>query len=71
MLIDERTPRLTNRQIEVAHMLLDGMRLREIAQALSISYDTVKQHVAWIYRALGVRSRREMLARYALTDIGG
>lgn len=50
---------LTPRQQEVLQGLLQGKPNKLIAAELSISGDTVKDHVAAIFRALGVNSRTQ------------
>jgi LuxR family maltose regulon positive regulatory protein len=54
---------LTDRELAVLR-LFDGERsLRQIAQSLYVSVNTVKTHVKSIYRKLGVSSREEALER--------
>jgi DNA-binding NarL/FixJ family response regulator len=55
--------KLTIRQREVLGELLKGRASKEIARALSIAEGTVKIHLAAIYRALGVRTRAEAIAK--------
>jgi DNA-binding NarL/FixJ family response regulator len=55
--------KLTARQREVLGELLKGRASKEIARALDIAEGTVKIHLAAIYRALGVRTRAEAIAR--------
>lgn len=55
---------LRPRETEVLQRLATGQRNREIAHDLSISENTVKFHVASIYRKLGVQSRAEATAHY-------
>ena len=55
--------KLTIRQREVLNELLKGMASKEIARALDIAEGTVKIHLAAIYRALGVRTRAEAIAK--------
>ncbi|MBX3511548.1 MAG: response regulator transcription factor [Hyphomonadaceae bacterium] len=55
--------KLTLRQKEVLHELLKGQASKEIARTLDIAEGTVKIHLAAIYRALGVRTRAEAIAR--------
>jgi DNA-binding NarL/FixJ family response regulator len=55
--------KLTIRQKEVLGELLKGRASKEIARALSIAEGTVKIHLAAIYRALGVRTRAEAIAK--------
>lgn len=54
---------LTDRQKQVLDQLLLGQSSKEIARALDVAEGTVKIHLAAIYRALGVRSRAEAIAR--------
>ena len=50
---------LTPRQHEVLELLVQGKSNREIAEAMGLSENTVKVHLAAIYRVLGVSSRVE------------
>jgi DNA-binding NarL/FixJ family response regulator len=52
---------LTPRQHEVLALLVEGKSNREIAEALGLSENTVKVHLAAVFRALGVSSRTEAL----------
>ncbi len=55
--------KLTARQKEVLGELLKGQASKEIARSLDIAEGTVKIHLAAIYRALGVRTRAEAIAK--------
>lgn len=55
--------KLTLRQRDVLAELLKGQASKEIARTLDIAEGTVKIHLAAIYRALGVRTRAEAIAR--------
>lgn len=55
--------KLTARQKEVLNELLKGLASKEIARSLDIAEGTVKIHLAAIYRALGVRTRAEAIAK--------
>lgn len=55
--------KLTARQKEVLHELLKGHSSKEIARTLDIAEGTVKIHLAAIYRAIGVRTRAEAIAK--------
>lgn len=55
--------KLTGRQREVLKELLKGQASKEIARSLDIAEGTVKIHLAAIYRALGVRTRAEAIAK--------
>lgn len=50
---------LTQRESEVLHQLAHGLTNKEIALALSISYETVKEHVQHILRKVGVTDRTQ------------
>jgi DNA-binding NarL/FixJ family response regulator len=50
---------LTKRESEVLKQLALGLSNKEIAQALSISYETVKEHVQHVLRKLGVSDRTQ------------
>lgn len=50
---------LTQRESEVLRQLALGLTNKEIAQALSISYETVKEHVQHILRKIGVSDRTQ------------
>jgi len=50
---------LTQRESEVLRQLALGLTNKEIAQALSISYETVKEHVQHILRKVGVSDRTQ------------
>jgi len=54
--------RLSDREREVAELLLLGMPYRDIGSQLFISAKTVEHHVARIRRRLGAESRSEMLS---------
>jgi DNA-binding NarL/FixJ family response regulator len=50
---------LTRRESEVLRQLALGLTNKEIAQALGISYETVKEHVQHILRKIGVADRTQ------------
>ena len=50
---------LTQRESEVLRQLALGLTNKEIAQALDISYETVKEHVQHILRKVGVSDRTQ------------
>jgi LuxR family transcriptional regulator, maltose regulon positive regulatory protein len=57
------TDQLTAREHAVLALLPTGLSVREIADELGISRDTVKTHTKRIYQKLGVSSRRNAVAR--------
>ena len=54
--------RLTKREVDIARFLPSRLTVREIAQELYISQNTLKFHLKVIYRKLGVSSRAEAAA---------
>jgi DNA-binding CsgD family transcriptional regulator len=55
--------RLTGRELAVLQQLQEEVSLRQIADDLYVSYNTVKSHTRAVYRKLGARSRAEALVR--------
>ncbi|MFO1199835.1 MAG: response regulator transcription factor [Burkholderiaceae bacterium] len=53
---------LTERQRQIAELLAEGLTTKEICRRLNISPNTVKTHVASIFRALGVSNRAQIVA---------
>ncbi len=58
-----RSDGLTQREREVALLVADGLRSREVADRLSIAPQTVKSHLKTIFDKLGVRNRVELSRR--------
>jgi DNA-binding NarL/FixJ family response regulator len=66
-------PRLTDRELQVLRLVARGMANRDIAAALFISENTVKNHVRNILEKLQLHSRMEAVAyavREKLLDLG-
>jgi DNA-binding NarL/FixJ family response regulator len=61
----DRPMHLTNRQVEVLQMFAEGLSLKEIADALQISYRTVRFHKFGIMEELGIQTNSE-LVQYAM-----
>jgi LuxR family maltose regulon positive regulatory protein len=55
--------RLSARELEVLHLIADGLSNHEIADELVLAVTTVKKHASNIYGKLGVHSRTEAVAR--------
>jgi predicted ATPase/DNA-binding CsgD family transcriptional regulator len=58
-------PRLTRREIQVAHLLAEGLTNREIAQRLVISQRTAEGHVEHVLEKMGFKSRAQVAAWFA------
>ena len=56
---------LSARELQVLHLICDGLTGKEIAQRLGISPKTVEFHRADVYKRLGVKSTAH-LVRYAI-----
>ncbi|MDQ4075724.1 MAG: response regulator transcription factor, partial [Chloroflexota bacterium] len=54
---------LTDRELEVLHLLAQGLTNRQMAEALSVVLGTVKAHNNRIYGKLGVSNRVQAVAR--------
>jgi len=59
--VDEIGTVLTPREIEIARLVMQGFKNREIAQKLSISEGTVKIHLHNVYEKLGIDGRLDLL----------
>jgi DNA-binding CsgD family transcriptional regulator len=56
-----RERNLTNRQMEIVRLMLQGRGNREIAETLCISENTLKVHARSIYAKMGVANKRELM----------
>ena len=65
----ESTSNLTSREIELLQLVARGQSNKAIAQALSISPNTVKYHMKSILQKLGVQNRAEAVATALRTGI--
>lgn len=54
---------LTPRQAEVLALMLKGLPNKRVAQVLSLTEPTVKEHVSGILERLGARNRIELITR--------
>lgn len=64
-----RQYKLTDREIDVAVLLLAGYNATDVAKILMISVNTVKTHAKNLYAKMGVHNRRELIE--ALNAIEG
>jgi DNA-binding CsgD family transcriptional regulator len=53
---------LTRREREVARLVIDGLSTEDIATALFISVNTVRDHLKMIFGKVGVGRRQELIA---------
>ena len=60
---------LTPRQKQIVEGLVDGLSYKMIADKLSISLDTVRDHIKRIYRTLEVNSKAEVIRKALEGDI--
>jgi DNA-binding NarL/FixJ family response regulator len=60
---------LTKRESEVLKQLAFGLTNKEIAQALGISYETVKEHVQHVLKKLGVADRTQAAVWAVRNDV--
>lgn len=61
---EPRISSLSPRQKQVLLYLLEGLTEKEVAGELGLSKPTVHEHATMLYRAMGVSSRPELLARF-------
>ena len=59
---------LTPSESRVARLAAGGAGNRDIAEQLMVSVNTVESHLRRVYAKLGIRSRRELIVRFALGD---
>jgi DNA-binding NarL/FixJ family response regulator len=59
---ESRAKDLTDRELEVLSLLAQGSSTRDVAQALSISPSTARNHIQNILHKLNVHSRLEAVA---------
>lgn len=65
------SPLLTARQVSIVRLVAAGHADRNIARTLGISPRTVHAHLQNVYRALGVASRTEAVARLRAASLPG
>lgn len=67
-MINERLDRLktlTPREQEVYSYLVKGLKMREIASLMGVSYSTVNFHCKGLYKKLGINTRAQLFLQYA------
>ncbi|WP_349815885.1 response regulator transcription factor [Curvibacter sp. CHRR-16] len=71
LLNSDHQENLTQRQIKVLQLLLDGLSNKDIAERLFISEETVKSHVAAILRHFDVQNRTQAVVAAARSGYMG
>ena len=66
-----QSPLLTPRQLDVMRCLNRGLATKSISRELDLSENTVKEHIASIFRALGVHNRTQAVIQAGRLRIGG
>jgi DNA-binding NarL/FixJ family response regulator len=56
---------LTSRELDIVQLAAEGISRADIAQRLFVSENTVKTHLSHVFRKLGLRSRIELVRRWA------
>ena len=54
---------LSDRELQVLHLVADGASNQQIAQDLFIAVSTVKSHLNSVYGKLGVKNRTQAVAQ--------
>lgn len=58
----------SKREVEVAHLILDGKSYREIGKYLFIAEKTVSKHASNIFKKSGIRNKTEFQAKFGLVS---
>ena len=61
--------RLTDRELEILRLLVDGLTMKKVALKLNLSYHTVDKHIRNIYAKLHVNSRAKAVATAIQEDL--
>jgi DNA-binding NarL/FixJ family response regulator len=59
--LEDRTPALTPRQLDVLRLIGQGKRMKEIASELNLSVRTIEDHKAVLLRTLGAESTADLV----------
>lgn len=59
----EDSAKLTNREKQVAALLIEGKKRKEIADTLFVTESTIKKHSSSVYKKLNVENRKELLEK--------
>jgi DNA-binding NarL/FixJ family response regulator len=61
---DKKFEKLSDREIEIANAILEGLSYKIAADRFSISIDTVRTHIKNIYKKLNINSKSELFKIY-------
>ena len=61
--------RLTEREEQVAHLVVEGFSNREVAERLFLSTNTIETHLRHIFQKVGVRSRTELARKLTSPEL--
>jgi two-component system nitrate/nitrite response regulator NarP len=64
-------PHLSRREQQVARLVSEGLRNREIAALMGVTEHTVKNYLCTMFRKLAVSSRIQLMRRYLDLDLKG
>ena len=59
-LVSDRIDMPSDRQLEIARLVAEGKSSKEVASELLVSARTVDNHLAAVYRQLGLAGRHEL-----------
>ncbi len=65
---DARLATLTPREREVFELLIQGKKMREVAEALGVKLTTVSFHSTALYKKLDVHDRPQLILRYGFAE---
>ncbi len=57
---ENKLEKLTKREIEITHSILDGLSYKLVADRHNISIDSVRSHIKNIYKKLNINSKSEL-----------
>lgn len=55
---------LTPKEFEVYDGLMEGYKLKEIAEMLNVKFTTINEHTKSIYKKLNIHSQKELIIKY-------
>jgi DNA-binding CsgD family transcriptional regulator len=55
---------LTNKEVEVFKILVEGYTMKEASKLLNVKYSTINSHTKAIYKKLSVNSRSQLILKF-------